>query len=91
MLDKLDIVHMNGRVYDPMIARFFSADPIIQAPEFSQSCNRYTYVWNNRTNLTDPTGLLAATEQPVDTKPECDIRCQEDVRNRERCKGIAGA
>jgi RHS repeat-associated protein len=59
MLDQLDLVHMNGRVYDPKIARFLSADPIIQDPEHSQSYNRYSYVWNNPTNMTDPTGLCA--------------------------------
>lgn len=58
MLDQLDLVHMNGRVYEPTIARFTSADPIIQDPEHSQSYNRYTYVRNNPTNLTDPTGFL---------------------------------
>jgi RHS repeat-associated protein len=58
MLDQLDLVHMNGRVYDPQIARFASADPFIQDPEHSQSYNRYTYVWNNPTNLTDPTGFI---------------------------------
>ena len=61
MLDALDLVHMNGRVYDPLVARFMSADPIIQDPEHSQSYNRYTYVWNNPTNLTDPTGFAAAS------------------------------
>ncbi|QDQ25033.1 hypothetical protein FNU76_00965 [Chitinimonas arctica] len=60
MLDGLDLVHMNGRVYDPLVARFMSADPIIQDPEHSQSYNRYSYVWNNPTNLTDPTGFEAA-------------------------------
>lgn len=59
MLDNVDMVHMNGRVYDPFIARFVSADPIIQDPEHSQSYNRYSYVWNNPTNLTDPTGFVA--------------------------------
>ncbi|QDQ26011.1 hypothetical protein FNU76_06395 [Chitinimonas arctica] len=59
MLDGLDLVHMNGRVYDPLVARFMSADPIIQDPEHSQSYNRYSYVWNNPTNLTDPTGFTA--------------------------------
>lgn len=62
MLDKLDLVHMNGRVYDPFVARFMSADPIIQDPTHSQSYNRYTYVWNNPTNLTDPTGFIAQQE-----------------------------
>ncbi|WP_423681471.1 RHS repeat domain-containing protein [Undibacterium sp. WLHG33] len=59
MLDQLDLVHMNGRIYDPLMARFLSADPMIQDPAHSQSYNRYTYVWNNPTNLTDPTGFTA--------------------------------
>jgi RHS repeat-associated protein len=84
MLDQLDLVHMNGRVYDPLIARFISADPIIQAPEHSQSYNRYTYVWNNPTNLTDPTGFVVnETDEPryYDPLPDpstiCDQRCAQ--------------
>jgi len=57
MLDQLGLVHMNGRLYDPLVARFMSADPLIQDPMHSQSYNRYTYVWNNPTNNTDPTGF----------------------------------
>ena len=56
-LDNLDLVHMNGRVYDPVIARFLSADPIVQDPYHSQAFNRYSYVWNNPLNATDPTGF----------------------------------
>jgi RHS repeat-associated protein len=56
-LDNLNLVHMKGRVYDPVIARFMSADPIIQSPFRSQSFNRYSYIWNNPLNATDPTGL----------------------------------
>ena len=48
MLDDVSLVHMNGRVYDPEIGRFLSADPFIQAPTNSQSFNRYSYVFNNR-------------------------------------------
>ncbi|WP_417071388.1 RHS repeat domain-containing protein [Niveibacterium terrae] len=62
MLDSVDLVHMNGRVYDPLTARFVSADPYIQSPEDSQSYNRYSYVWNNPTNLTDPTGFESEGE-----------------------------
>ena len=29
MLDQLDLVHMNGRVYDPLTGRFLSGDPLI--------------------------------------------------------------
>ncbi len=56
MLDNVGLIHMNGRVYDPQIARFVSADPIIQAPSDLQSYNRYAYVRNNPGSLTDPSG-----------------------------------
>lgn len=39
MLDQLDLVHMNGRIYDPRLARFVSAAPLIQDPEHGQSYN----------------------------------------------------
>lgn len=57
MLDQLDLVHMNGRVYDPLLGKFMSADPVIQDPTNGQNYNRYSYVLNNPTNLTDPTGF----------------------------------
>ena len=55
-LDDVSLVHMNGRVYDPELGRFMSADPIVQAPLNSQSYNRYTYVFNNPLSYTDPSG-----------------------------------
>ena len=30
-LDKLGLIHMNGRVYDPELGRFLSADPLLRA------------------------------------------------------------
>jgi RHS repeat-associated protein len=56
-LDEMGVVHMNGRIYDPLIGRFMSADPILQAPSMLQSHNRYAYVMNNPLNLTDPSGF----------------------------------
>ena len=50
-------VHMNGRVYDPYTAKFLSADPHVTDPTNGQNYNRYSYVVNNPTNLTDPTGF----------------------------------
>lgn len=47
---------MDGRMYDPVIGRFLSPDPIIQAPDFTQSLNRYAYCLNNPLSLIDPTG-----------------------------------
>lgn len=52
----LDIVHMNGRIYDANIARFMQADPIIQSPSNFQNFNRYSYVLNRPLAMTDPSG-----------------------------------
>lgn len=57
-LEGLDLIHMNGRVYDPMLARFVSADPFIQLPYDSQSYNRYSYVMNDPLDATDPSGYF---------------------------------
>jgi RHS repeat-associated protein len=43
---------------NPVIARFFSPDPFVQAPGFSQSYNRYSYTMNNPLVYTDPSGEL---------------------------------
>jgi hypothetical protein len=47
---------MNGRIYDPLLGRFLSADPYI--PDFFvlQAYNRYSYVYNNPLSLSDPSG-----------------------------------
>ena len=55
-LDIFEMVNMDGRMYDPVLGRFLSPDPFVQAPDFTQSLNRYTYCLNNPLSLTDPTG-----------------------------------
>lgn len=60
-LDELALVHMGGRIYDPVIGRFLQADPFIQQPNNIQSFNRYSYVMNNPLNKTDPSGYIWAT------------------------------
>lgn len=57
-LDAVNLTHMNGRVYDPVIGRFLSPDPVIQAPDNTQSLNRYSYVLNNPLSYTDPSGFF---------------------------------
>jgi RHS repeat-associated protein len=54
MVDPVGLVHMNGRVYDPELGRFISADPIVQDLSNLQSWNRYSYVLNNPLSMTDP-------------------------------------
>jgi RHS repeat-associated protein len=56
-LDRTGFIHMNGRVYDAVLGRFISPDPIVQSPEHSQSWNRHAYVWNSSTSFVDPSGF----------------------------------
>jgi RHS repeat-associated protein len=56
MLDDLGLVHMNGRIYDPLLGRFLSADLQVQFPDNLQSYNRYSYVQNNPLTFFDPSG-----------------------------------
>lgn len=55
-LDEMGIIHMNGRVYDPTLGRFMSADPYIQAPDNQLSYNRYAYCIGNPLVCSDPSG-----------------------------------
>ena len=57
-LEEVGLIHMNGRVYDPRLARFMSADPILQSLFDTQGLNRFTYVGNNPLAFTDPSGHL---------------------------------
>ena len=57
-LDHVNLIHMNGRVYDPTLARFISPDPFVQFGSNTQSFNRYSYLLNNPLNATDPTGYF---------------------------------
>jgi RHS repeat-associated protein len=58
-LTNLGLINMQGRVFDPVIGRFMSADPFVQAPYNAQSLNRYSYTFNNPLSYTDPTGFNA--------------------------------
>ena len=55
-LGQFGLINMNGRVYDPFLARFLSPDPQLQSPDYSQNYNRYSYAWNNPLKYTDPSG-----------------------------------
>ena len=51
------LVHLNGRVYDALLARFTSADPTVTDPMNMQGWNRYSYVGNDPLAFTDPNGF----------------------------------
>ncbi len=58
MLDRSKLIHMNGRIYDPIIGRFLSPDPIVKGGFNLQAHNRYSYVLNNPLVNVDPSGQI---------------------------------
>jgi RHS repeat-associated protein len=55
---------LGARLYDPVVGRFLSADPVLDIADPVQS-NGYAYAHNNPATLSDPTGLavtLTASE-----------------------------
>lgn len=58
MDDDLGLINMRGRLYDPVLGQFLSADPLMQQP-YGQGLNRFAYVNNSPLNYTDPSGFAA--------------------------------
>jgi RHS repeat-associated protein len=52
----LGVIDMKGRIYDPIAARFMSADPLMQ-PSSTDGINRYSFAMNDPVNNVDPTGF----------------------------------
>jgi RHS repeat-associated protein len=67
-LDLFGLINLNARLYDPVLGRFLSPDPYIQAPDNLQNFNRYSYGWNNPLRYSDPTGLLISFDVELPTK-----------------------
>ncbi|MEO8444094.1 MAG: FG-GAP-like repeat-containing protein [Gammaproteobacteria bacterium] len=57
-LDNVRLIHMNGRVQDPVLGTFLAPDPVLGNLRNPQSLNRYGYVSNNPASLVDPSGFL---------------------------------
>lgn len=55
---EVGVIHMNGRLYDPLLRRFLNADENIQDPQNTQNYNKYGYVHNNPLMHNDPTGEI---------------------------------
>nr|HBI9692659.1 type IV secretion protein Rhs [Elizabethkingia anophelis]HBI9696679.1 type IV secretion protein Rhs [Elizabethkingia anophelis]HBI9700802.1 type IV secretion protein Rhs [Elizabethkingia anophelis] len=56
--EDIGIIHMNGRLYDPLLRRFLNADENIQDPYNTQVYNKYAYVINNPLIYNDPSGEI---------------------------------
>jgi len=81
MLDDLGFVHMNGRIYDPLLGRFLSADIQVQDVGDLQAYNRYSYVLNNPLSFTDPSGFKTISDY------EKEIEKNKAELAKERAKG----
>ena len=55
------LYNANARLYDPLLGCFLSPDPYIQAPDFTQSFNRYAYALNNPLKYSDESGEFVVT------------------------------
>jgi len=56
MLETIGLIHMNARLYDPIIGQFISPDSVTPAPMSAQDISRYAYVYNNPFRYIDPSG-----------------------------------
>jgi RHS repeat-associated protein len=57
--DLFGLVNMNGRIYDPHLARFLQADPFV---EDEATLNRYTYSHNSPLVYFDPSGYTSGRD-----------------------------
>ena len=59
------LINMNARLYDPLLGRFLSPDPYVQAPDFTQNFNRYSYALNNPLKYTDLSGEVFGADDAL--------------------------
>lgn len=55
-LDVFNLIHMNARLYDPLVSRMLSPDNYVVDPDATQAYNRYSYCLNNPLKYVDPDG-----------------------------------
>lgn len=67
-LSAVALINLNARLYDPYVARFTSADSIVNLAYSTQGWNRYTYAGNGPLFYTDPNGycFLGCFWKPVE-------------------------
>jgi RHS repeat-associated protein len=56
IMPPLEIINMNGRIYDPILGQFLQPDNNVATPENYIGYDRYAYCLNNPLNMTDHSG-----------------------------------
>jgi RHS repeat-associated protein len=64
-MDLFGLINMNGRIYDPVAAKFLNADPVIQNQFYSQNLNGYSYCFNNPLRYKDPQGFVIRRPEEI--------------------------
>jgi RHS repeat-associated protein len=85
-----NLINMNGRVYDPLIAMFLSPDNYVQNPGSTQSYNRYGYCLNNPLKYSDPSGMLVKMRDENDALAEAYFTRIFDVAGAWHYNDMAG-
>src|SRR5262249_39054643 len=62
------VSQVGARLYDPVIGRFLSRDPIL-IPRSASLTNPYAFAMNDPLNASDPSGLQGGLEEPDPLKP----------------------
>ncbi|WP_421131755.1 SpvB/TcaC N-terminal domain-containing protein [Alteromonas sp. A079] len=79
-LDEVELIHMNGRVYDYNLGRFLSVDPLIHMEGGSQGINPYSYIMNNPMAGLDPSGYDPELET-VEVSADAQVYTDSDGNN----------
>ena len=58
--DELGLINMRGRMMDPALGSFISADPYVSDPLTSKGYNRYRYAESNPLNVRDLSGFQSS-------------------------------
>ena len=76
----IGLYFFNARFYDPLLARFTSADSLIPDPGNPQAWDRYAFTLNNPVKYIDPSGHRTCTEKQAASGDETCFN-QEDAKN----------
>ena len=84
----LDLVYMNARYYDPIVARFLSSDSVVRDAYAPQSLDRYAYVEGDPVNYIDPSGHMRRDVELMKERKESwrSLMVEFEKRSQEWCE-----